>query len=118
SRRSSNLEIELAPSRPPVVRARDDGERARHLDAAAVAVLLEPVGGREVDLDLRRAAGLVRPDGRQVLEGALGGVLDHLARAHCGEAASAEAAEPDLHLRCRQAVAEQRTRLATGGAVA
>src|SRR5262245_19726913 len=61
-------EVEVRPRPPPVVAAGDDRARARHFDVLAVAVLLEAVRRRELDLDLARLAGVVRLHSREVLQ--------------------------------------------------
>src|ERR1700757_872444 len=58
---SEDLEVERRPGLPPIVSAGDEARRAGHLDATAVPVLLQPVRGREDDLDLARAPRIVRP---------------------------------------------------------
>src|SRR5581483_3604857 len=115
---SQRSEEELRPGEPPVVAAGDDRARAGDLDVPAVAILLEPVGRRELDLDLARPARIVGLDCRDVLQRLSRALLDQIARTRRREVARAEAAEPDLHLRGRQPVAEQRTRLVAHRAVA
>src|SRR5207237_1368928 len=59
---SGRLEVELRPGQPPVVSPGDERQRHAHLHTPAVAVLGEAIGRGEVDLDLARAAGVVRLD--------------------------------------------------------
>ena len=106
------LEVELAPRRPPVVGPRDDRSPVEHLDAGPVVIALYLVRPRVLDLDLARLARVVGLDLREILERALGAVLDELPRAGGREIARAEPAQPLLDGDRRDAFAEELGRLA------
>src|SRR5207253_6261808 len=63
---SFELEVELRPRRPPVVRLGDERVVVDLLRAATIAVLDEPVGRGELDRDFGRAARVVRFHGGEI----------------------------------------------------
>src|SRR4051794_31942503 len=95
---SGGSEVELRPGRPPVVGPGDERQVVGLLDAATVAGRDEPVGERELDLDLAGVAGVVRLDRARIFQGALRARLDQRARFLRRLRSRAEAAEPDLDL--------------------
>ena len=101
------VKVELLPSLPPGVGARDDRAIVDALDAVAEA---KPVRlGRVLELraDLTRAARVVRRDRIQVRERSACRVLDELTGADGSEIASGLRADPPLHGNGRKAVAEK-----------
>src|SRR5207244_5672286 len=78
--RRRSLKEELAPSRPPVFRARRDLPRLGDLDALTVAVLLDVVRRIEVHGDLAGMTGVVGGHGTQIAQRLLRACLDQLAR--------------------------------------
>src|SRR5207248_4398991 len=110
-RRPRGLEEEPSPGGPPVVGAADDLPRLDELDAVLAAVLLGRVRRRQLDLDLARAARVVRGHRREVAERLLGAGLDQLPRAPGRDLAGAVAARALPHGGGREAGAEELPRL-------
>src|SRR5205823_5819799 len=111
-------EVELRPGRPPVVGPRHERMRVELLDPLPVPVLDEPRRRMELDLDLARPARVVRLHRVEILERPLRTLLDQLASLERRHLPRARLAQALLYGHCREALPEQRRRLAAHGLVA